>query len=87
MKVELTFEKDGVMVDYTTMKEIFKECFKDMSYEFVKEFLDEIKFKSHYYMADKIMEGDFSFLEMIYDDEDVYLLKEQTENELKLRGH
>lgn len=87
MKIELSNEKDGVMVDYTTMKEIFKECFKDMSYEFVKEFLDEIKFESQYYMAEKIDEGDFSFLEMIHNDEDVHLLKEQVENELKLRGY
>ena len=87
MEIKVKFKAKGVMVDYTTLLKLFKESFKDMTYDFVKEFLDEIGFESHYYMADKIKEGDFSFLELIHNDEDVYLLKEQTENELKLRGH
>lgn len=87
MEIKLNFETKGVMVDYTTLLKLFKESFKDMTYDFIKDFLDEIKFESHYYMAEKIKEGDFSFLEMIHNDEDVYLLKEQIENELKLRGY
>jgi spore cortex formation protein SpoVR/YcgB (stage V sporulation) len=87
MEIKLNFETKGVMVDYTTLLKLFKESFKDMTYDFIKEFLDEITFESHYYMADKIKEGDFSFLEMIHNDEDVHLLKEKVEEELKLRGY
>lgn len=87
MEIKLNFETKGVMVDYTTLLKLFKESFKDMTYDFIKEFLDEIEFESHYYMADKIKEGDFSFLELIHKDKDVHLLKEKVEEELKLRGH
>jgi hypothetical protein len=87
MEIKLNFETKGVMVDYTTLLKLFKESFKDMTYDFIKEFLDEIEFESHYYMADKIKEGDFSFLELIRKDEDVHLLKEKVEEELKLRGY
>lgn len=87
MEIKLNFETKGVMVDYTTLLKLFKESFKDMTYDFIKEFLDEINFESHYYMADKIKEHDFSFLELIRKDEDVHLLKEKVEEELKLRGH
>ena len=87
MEIEIKLETKGVMVDYTTLLKLFKESFKDMTYDFIKEFLDEIEFESHYYMADKIKEGEFDFLEMIHRDSDVKLLKEKVEKELKIRGY
>ena len=86
MEIELKFETKGIMIDYPTMLKLFKESFKDMSYEFIKEFVDEVEFQSEYYIADKIRDHEFDFLELIRSDEDVILLKQKVEEELKLRG-
>lgn len=85
MEIKVKFETKGIMVDYPTLLKLFKESFKDMSYDFIKEFLDEINFEYEYYIADKIKDKQFGFLELIHKDEDVNLLKEMAEKELRLR--
>lgn len=87
MEIKLNFETEGIMVDYSTMLKLFKETFKDMSYEFIRDFVDEVGFQSEYYVAEKIGDHEFDFLELIHNNEDVVLLKEKVEQELKLRGY